>query len=82
MKTKLTQHLSEDEKKQAQHDFNDAREFRKLMIKVLEREVASGVVSLTVDESFEKPCWSEYTAATIGEMKALRRVISLLSDEK
>ena len=77
MKLSLLEGMNEEEKQEATAEFISAFRFRQNLIRVLEKEVQSLVVSM-LDEDLYSKDWPLIQADKIAQIRAKRKFISLL----
>lgn len=78
MKTKLLSNLTPEDEAELRQNFVYSLVLRKRLIEVLESEIDSHHASMRKEENFDKPNWALIQADRIAQVKALKRVISLL----
>ena len=78
MKTKLLNGLEEGTKDQVKQEYDSCSHLRRRMAKLLETDVDNIHKSMREDDSHKYPSWPYKQAERIGEVKALKKLISLL----
>lgn len=79
MKTKLLSDLDENEINLIKENFHFSKPFRDRLITVLNEEMDAISAAMRKDESYEKAAWPYSQADKLGQIKAMRKVISLLT---
>lgn len=79
MKTRLTKGLDERDQEIERENFHKALGFRKRMIDLLNEEIDGLHASMRDEDGFNNPNWAYVQADRVAQVKALRRIISLLS---
>ncbi len=77
MKLSLLEGLTENEQEEAKEDFIRAFRFRQNLKRVVEKEIAS-IVTKMCDETLFENDWAYQQAVKVAEIRAKRKIISLL----
>lgn len=78
MKSRLLKGLDERGTEVAKADFSKAIDFRKMLKKALDEDIESLHNSMRDETNFGMPSWPFYQADRVAQVKALKKVISLL----
>jgi hypothetical protein len=70
--------MTEDEATNMKYEFEKAYRFRQRLAELLQKDIDVSVVSMTKEEHFESPSWSLIQADRVAQIKAYRKIISLL----
>lgn len=82
MKTSLLKGVEKDQVAELKQSFVSGLLFRKTLTTLLKDKIESNRVSSCSKKSYETKAWSEYQADSLGYERALREIVSLLSEEK
>jgi len=79
MQSKLLKGVEDDQINEVKAHYKEAINFRKRLTSILEDEVEALHRSMRDEELYKTPNWSLIQADRIAQVKALKRVILLLS---
>lgn len=82
MKTSLIKGLNADDAQEIKGLFIQALRLRRQLTKVIEEKITDNATGRLSRTRFEEPSWAYYQADANGYERALKEVISILSDEK
>lgn len=82
MKTRMLKGLDEKGVEILREDFAKAVGFRKALVKSLQEEITNLHSSMEKEEAFGCSNWGLLQADRVAQVKALKRVISYLNEEK
>ena len=82
MKTNLLNKVEKEELDELKSNFIAAKFFRKTLIEVLNEKIESLRVKTSSSSAYNSPSWPYMQADGVGYERAMREVISLLSEEK
>ena len=77
MNSKLKTNSIENEQ-ETKEAYIQALRFRKILEEMLQREITSQYNSMGVEEDFNSPSWSLVQAHKMGQVKALKKILSFL----
>lgn len=80
MKSKLTKGLLEGEQQQLRGEFYASKLFREQLVRLLNERIEASVNTMVDSKNYEISSWGELQADKIGEIRAFRELISLLSE--
>lgn len=78
MKTKITNSLEEADKDLVLSQFNTTVRIRKRLCELLEKDIDNIHLSMRESINYSNPSWGYEQAEKLGEVKALKKLISLL----
>jgi len=78
MKTSITNGLSDQDKKEMEREFVACFRFRNQLVALLERDIEILVTKLVEDEEVLQPNWQVSQINKTSEIRAKRKLISLL----
>lgn len=81
MKTKWTQGLNADETKEMVSYFKSSLLLRKRLDKIIRDKIESSTASSLSKDTYDSPSWAYLQADRNGYERALREIISLISEE-
>lgn len=81
MKAKLLQALDATQQSDLKENFIHSKPLRVRLIETLEREIETMHASMRDEEWWSSPNWDKIQADRIAQIKAYKKVISLLSEK-
>jgi hypothetical protein len=79
MKSRLTNSLEENEASEVEREYLSTSRLRRRIIDLLNKDIDALHLSMRNEEEYSNPSWAYKQAEKIGEVKALTKLISLLS---
>lgn len=82
MKKSIIAGLTKEQAEEISRDFVASAFLRKRLSDILDQKISSKRSECTSKASYDSPAWAYYQADALGYERALKEVISLLSNEK
>lgn len=80
MKSRWFSTLGDDERKELEQEFKSCVRMREKAIEILRKDIESLYASMGSEKDYNSPSWPYVQAEKLGEVKALKKLISLFEN--